>query len=99
MKAVAVLVVLAVLLAVAGTLAFRVAAFERDMAAVEEDLSTQRYGDAATALSRASEALGWTGWMPRFGVRAHADINTRQAELRYWQQQYKELMPREADPV
>jgi hypothetical protein len=69
------------------------------MALVEEDLSTQQYADASTALSSASGALGWTGWIPRFGERARAEVKSRQAELRYWQQQYKELMPREADPV
>src|SRR5262252_3220408 len=99
MKTVVLLVVLAVLLTVAGNLAFRVAAFERDMAAVDEQLSRQEYSEAAGRLADASKHMNGTGWIPRFGARARADIKVRQAALQYWQQQYKALMPREADPV
>jgi hypothetical protein len=99
MKTVIALIVLVVLLTAAGILSFRVAAFERDMATVDEELSTQQYADAASTLTRASGHLRWTGWLPKFGAQAHADIKMRQASLQYWQQQYKELMPREADPV
>jgi hypothetical protein len=99
MKTVVLLVVLAVLLSVAGTLAFRVAAYERDMAAVDEQLSTEEYAQAAGRLADASRHMNGTGWIPRFGARARADIKARQAALQYWQQQYKALMPREADPV
>jgi hypothetical protein len=99
MKTVIALIVLVVLLGAAGFLSFRVAAFERDMATVDEDLSTQQYVDAASMLTHASADLRWTGWLPTFGARARADIKMRQASLQYWQQQYKALMPREADPV
>jgi hypothetical protein len=99
MKAVVVLVLLAILLAVGATLTFRVAAFERTMANVDEQLSTQQYAEAAGELSQASRLLGWIGWIPRFGVGARGEIASREAALHYWQQQYKELMPREADPV
>ena len=99
MKAVAVLVIVAVLLAVAGTLAFRVAAFERDMATVDEAISTQEYAEAANKLTEASGHLASTGWVPRFGDHARGEMKARQAALKYWQQEYKELLPREADPV
>jgi len=99
MKAVAVLVIVAALLAVAGTLAFRVAAFERDMATVDEAISTQEYKEAAGKLTEASDHLASAGWVPRFGDRARGEMKARQAALKYWQQQYKELLPREADPV
>ena len=57
MKAVIVLVVLAVLLAIGSTLAFRVAAVERDLANADEELSTQQYAEAGSSLSHASELL------------------------------------------
>ena len=99
MKTVIALVLVAALLAVGGAMAFRVAAFERDMATVDEDLSTLQYADAESTLTRASTRLDSLKWMPRFNVRARGEIRARQAALHYWQQQYKDLMPREADPV
>lgn len=99
MKAVIVLVILAALLAIGSTLAFRVAAVERDLANADEELSTQQYADAGSTLSHASELLKSISWIPRFGARAAGEIKSREAALHYWQAQYTDLLPREADPV
>lgn len=99
MKSVIVLLALAILLALAGTVAFGVAAFERDLAAVDESLATQQYAEAATRLDHASGYLSYAGWVPRLGQGASRDIKMRRAALQYWQQDYQALMPREADPV
>lgn len=99
MKTVIILLLAAVVLAVAGTAAFRVAAFERDMSAVEEHLATQDYAAAATRLDEAAKQVGYARWVPRLGKQAAADMKARRAALQYWQRQYSELLPRDADPV
>jgi|SRR6187399_2622108 len=99
MKSVAILVVAAIVLAVAGTAAFGVAAFERDMSAVEEYLATQDYAAAAVKLDDASKQVRYARWIPRLGAQAAADIKARRAALHYWQRQYDALLPRDADPV
>lgn len=99
MKATVVLLVLAVALAGAGTMAISVAGFERDMALAEESLATQEYDMAADALAQASGRLRASRWIPRWGAAAQRDIRTHQATLQYWQRQYSAMLPREADPV
>jgi hypothetical protein len=99
MKSVAILVVAAIVLAVAGTAAFGVAAFERDMSAVEEHLAVQDYAAAAAKLDDASTYTRYARWVPRLGAQASADIKARRAALQYWQRQYSALLPRDADPV
>ncbi len=99
MKSVIILLFAAIVLAVAGTAAFGVAAFERDMSAVEEFLATQDYGAAATKLDDAEKRVGYARWVPRLGTQAAADIKARRAALQYWQRQYEALLPRDADPV
>ena len=99
MKTVILLLAAAVVLAVAGTAAFGVAAFERDMSAVEEHFATQDYAAAAARLDDAATYAGYARWVPRLGARASADIKARRAALQYWQRQYDALLPRDADPV
>ena len=99
MKSVIILLFAALVLAVAGTVAFGVAAFERDMSAVEEHLATQDYASAATKLADAAAHVGYARWVPRLGARASADIKARRAALQYWNRQYEALLPRDADPV
>jgi len=99
MKTVILLLAAAVVLAVAGTAAFGVAAFERDMSAVEEHFATQDYAAAAARLDDAATYAGYARWIPGVGARASADIKARRAALQYWQRQYSALLPRDADPV
>jgi len=99
MKTVILLLAAAVVLAVAGTAAFGVAAFERDMSAVEEHFATQDYAAAAARLDDAATYAGYARWIPGVGARASADIKARRAALQYWQRQYDALLPRDADPV
>jgi hypothetical protein len=68
------------------------------MATVDEAISTQEYAEAAGKLTEASATS------PRpAGCRVRRpcprEMKARQAALKYWQQEYKELLPREADPV
>ena len=99
MKSVIILLFAALVLAVAGTVAFGVAAFERDMSSVEEHLATQDYASAATRLDDAAAHVGYARWLPRIGAQASADIKARRAALQYWNRQYDALLPRDADPV
>lgn len=99
MKSVIILLLAAIVLAAAGTLAFGVAAFERDMSAVEEYLATQDYAAAATKLDDAARHAGYARWVPRLGTQAAADIKARRAALQYWNREYAALLPRDADPV
>jgi hypothetical protein len=99
MKSVLVLLVVAVLLGATGAAAFGVAAFERDMAAVEENLATQQYAEAASRLDDASGYVRYAQLIPGLGPKVRSEVKARQASLHYWQRQYGALLPRDADPV
>jgi hypothetical protein len=99
MTSIASYLIAAVLLAAAGAAALGVGAFERRMAAAEERLVTQRYEEAAEALTAAEELATYARWMPGTGQAAERDLDLHRASLRYWDRQYQSLLPRDADPV
>ena len=99
MKGIAGFVITAVIVALAAGASFAFAAYERDMAAAEESLATLRYSEAADRLSAAGEYAEYGRWLPRAGERVARDIRNDQATLQYWQREYDQLLPREADPV
>ena len=99
MKSIATSLGIALLFGAGGAAAFSAAAFEREIAAVDEHLATQEYDLAADALAEAEGRLRYMRWIPRAGTTAVRDVRTRQAALQYWQRQYDALLPRDADPV
>ena len=99
MKAVYVYVIGAVVLAGVGFVAFGVAGFEREMAAVEENVATLGYSQAEANLAAAEGYATYARWVPGVSGRAQADMRAHRATLQYWQRKYDELLPRDADPV
>jgi hypothetical protein len=99
MKAVYAYLIGAVVLAAVGFVAFRVAGFEREMAAVEENVATLGYSQAEANLAAAEGYATYASWVPGVSRRAQADMRAHRATLQYWQRKYDELLPRDADPV
>jgi hypothetical protein len=99
MKSIIAFVAGAVALAVVAGLLFLFAGYQREMAAAEEHLATQRYAAAAEKLDSAAEYAGYGRWLPGAGGQAARDLRAHQASLQYWQREYDALLPRDADPV
>jgi hypothetical protein len=99
MKGLAGFVMAAAIVALGGAVLMGVAAYERNMAAAEQDLATLRYAEAAEKLDTAASYAEYTSWLPGQAGRAAGDIRARQASAQYWQHEYDALMPRDSDPV
>jgi hypothetical protein len=89
----------ALVLALMGGVVLGAAAFERHMSSAEENLATLQYEAAAAELDAAASYAGYAKWVPGTGRTAERDLRHRRASLQYWQRQYAQLLPREADPV
>lgn len=99
MRRIAGYLIAAAVLAVAAAIAFGVGAFERRMADAEERLLTQRYDEAAAALTEAEDMAGYARWLPGAGARAARDLELYRASLQYYARRYQAVLPRDADPV
>ena len=74
MKGLAGFVVAAAIVALGGAVLMGVAAYERNMAAAEQDLATLRYAEAAEKLDTAASYAEYTSWLPGQAGRAAGDI-------------------------
>ena len=99
MKSVTVYLIAALIFAAVGVVALTASRLERNLADAQEQTTTQQYALAQKSLDAADGRLRYARWIPRIGGDTVREVRARQAALQYWQQQYKELLPREADPV
>jgi hypothetical protein len=88
----------AILLAAAGLAAATWGRVQARLAQTELSMATQQY-------ARADEELRGLEWLQRFasylpaGREVLAEIRSRQAEIRYWQGDYRALVPAQGDPM
>jgi hypothetical protein len=91
--------IVALLLAGAGVVAYRGAAFERDLADAQQHVATQQFDEAEARLADAQSYVSYVRWIPQIGSRAERELATRRAALNYWRRDYAAVLPRETDPV
>lgn len=99
MKSIAGYLVGIIVLLLVGAGLLRTAAFERDLADAQQQLSTMRFDEASASLDKASEDAKYGNWLPSVGATAQKEIRARRASLDYWQQRYQAVLPRQSDPV
>lgn len=88
-----------IVLVLVGAGLLRTAAFERDLADAQQQLSTMRFAEASASLDKAGEDAKYAGWIPSAGGAAQKEIRAHRASLDYWQQRYDAVLPRQSDPV
>lgn len=98
MKSITGLLVGAIALALAGTLALTASRADAHMADAQELMATLRFDEAAESLDAAQDCLRYARWVPWIGTDAVREVAASKAALQYWQGQYEPLLP-EGDPV
>jgi hypothetical protein len=99
MKTITGYVVGIVVLVLVGAGLLKTAAYERDLADAQQQLSTMRFAQASASLDKASDDAKYADWVPSLGAATQTDIRARRASLDYWQQRYDAVIPRQSDPV
>jgi hypothetical protein len=99
MKAILGFLLGAIALALAGSAALSAGRFERHMADAQQQAATGQYEAARQSLDAAEEYQAYARWLPGRGDEAGDELQTRRASLQYWQRQYEDLVPAQAEPV
>jgi len=99
MKGLVGFLVVALLLAVAGTVCVTVSRLEGYLADAHEQAATSQFDRAQQSLDAAGEYAGYAGWVPWLGNEFRHEIRMRQAALQYWQRKYDALLPKQSEPV
>jgi hypothetical protein len=99
MKGVIGYVIGAVALGVAGGVLLLLGLLDRDMARAEEHVNTLNYGAAEATYQTAERYFSYASHVPGIGNGPLNDARARAASLRYWQQDYSSIIPRQSDPV
>lgn len=68
------------------------------LAQMQFSLATQQYAGVRDALNELEKNYGFVAHLP-FGGETLAEIRADQANLSYWQRDYRSLIPAEGDPI
>ena len=99
MKGIAGFLAGAVVLALIGSGALAAARYDRHMANAQQQAATGQYAEASASLDEAEGYLGYARWLPGLGDDAAREVSARRGALQYWQRQYDDLVPAQAEPV
>jgi hypothetical protein len=99
MKGVTGYLVAAIVIALLGAVLLTASRLERDMAAAEQRVATLRYDEVEATFDRAERYFQYASHLPGVGNGPVNNVRARKAALRYWQQQYDAIVPRQPDPV
>src|SRR5256885_13263913 len=89
----------AIALAVLGSALLVAAALDRDLAAAQEHVVAQKYGDVEPAYETAEKYYDYASHLPGVGDGPANEIRTKHATLHYWQKDYAAVIPQQSDPV
>lgn len=89
----------AVVLAVVGAACLGARALELEVARVQQDFATFKYDEPEATFDTAERYLEYASRLPGIGNGPLNDVRARRATLRYWQNQYDEIVPKQSDPV
>jgi hypothetical protein len=90
---------IALLLAVLGTVALFWGNVERDLAQAEEDMAALDYAGVQDALERAERFYEHVSRVPFAGSKALNEVRARRAAVHYWQRDFGAIVPAQADPI
>lgn len=99
MKGVTGFLVGAAVLAIVAAACLGARALERDVARVQQDFATFKYDEPEATFDTAERYFEYASRLPGFGNGPLNDVRARKATLRYWRNQYDELVPKQSDPV
>ena len=99
MKSITALLIGAVVLAAVGAGALTASRLQRVMADAQEQTATQQYAEAQASLDAAEGYLELGQWVPVVGEDSLKEVRARKAALQYWQGQYQDVLPAQAEPV
>lgn len=89
---------LAFLLSAAGGGAMYWSRIQTQLADTRMSLATQQHAGVREALTRLEHLNRFAAWLPS-GRATLAEIRADQAELSYWQKEYRALIPQQGDPM
>ena len=72
---------------------------DRDLALAQENVATISYDEPAATYDVAERYLEYASRLPWVGNGPVNDVRARKAALKYWQRQYREIVPQQPDPV
>lgn len=72
---------------------------DRDLARAQENLATRNYAESEAAYDTAERYFEYASHVPFVGNGPVNDVRARQAALKYWQRQYREIVSQQPDPV
>ena len=99
MKSITGLLIGAIVAVAAGAVSLTAARLQRHMAAAQEQIATRQYDAARDSLDEAEGYLEYARWVPGVGEESLREVRARKAALQYWQGQYQEVLPAQAEPV
>ena len=99
MKSVTAYLIAALIFVVVGVVALTASRLERQLADAQERTSTQQYALARESLTAADGYLQYAQWVPGVGDATVREVRARQAALQYWQGEFEEVLPAQAEPV
>lgn len=99
MKGITGYLVAAVVLALVGGVSMAASMLERDMARAQEDVATLKYDGPQATFDATERYFEYASHLPWVGNGPMNDVRARKAALRYWQQQYRAIVPQQTDPV
>lgn len=99
MKSITGYLVAAAVAALLGGSSLAIGLLDRDLARAQENVSTKNYAESEATYGTAERYLEYASHLPWVGNGPVNDIRARKAALKYWQREYLELVPQQADPV
>jgi hypothetical protein len=93
MKSVVVPLVVAIVLALAGTGFWLAGQTETRLADAHKRLATLQYGEASAASDEVEQTLGLERRLPLVGPQSEVDVRDLRAEAQYWRTDYASLAP------
>ena len=91
MKGIVGYLLVAVVLALAGTACLAAGYLNRDMAHAQQDVMAMKYDEADKTFATTERYFDYASRLPGVGDGALNDVRTRRAELRYWQGQFSAI--------
>ena len=89
----------AVVVALLGGVCLAAGLLERQMARAQQQFAALDYIEPDAAFETAERYFQYGSRLPWIGNGPLNDVRVRRAALRYWQQQYGTIVPRQLDPV
>ena len=72
---------------------------DRDLARAQEEIATMNYAEPEATYDTAERYLEYASHLPWVGNGPVNDVRARKAASKYWQRQYRGIVPQQPDPV